>query len=186
LGLFVQDALDIGIEPEAFFRTVELTEKLVTRLNPIELQHFEGVAGTQKKNGKTINGFNCKRIELNALSAAQLVQYIDGKIARAIADNGLTNKVIPPEMVLNETAADLRNSKLKALALNALIEKYAINEKVNQFVGAMAFDDVEFADDVGGYLISNELETWRDGLNDLTDKQIETNQTMIDDLIVNL
>jgi hypothetical protein len=183
LGLFVQDALDIGIEPETFFRTDDLSEKLVTRLNPIEREHFEGVVGTRKKGGKTINGFECKRIELNALSAGQLVQYIDNGIARAITDNKLTNKVIPPETVLNETAADLRTDKLKTLALNALIEKYAINEKVNQFVQAMTFDDIEFAGDVGGYLISNELETWRDGLNDLTDNQIAANQSVIDDLI---
>ena len=181
LGLFVQDALDIGIEPETFERGNKLSQKL--NLNAIERELFEGVPA---KNDKGKPCFKCKRIELNALSAGQLVDYIDSGITRAIAENGLTNKVIPPETVLSETAAKYRNEKLKQLALNALIEKYAINEKVNQFVESMAFDDVEFTDDVGGYLIINELETWRDGLNDLTDKQIETNQTMIDGLIVNL
>lgn len=181
LGLFVQDALDIGIEPETFERTNKLSKEL--NLNAIERELFEGVAA---KNDKGKPCFKCKRMELNALTASQLVDYIDNGIARAIAENGLTNKVIPPETVLSETAADLRTDKLKQLAMNALIEKYGIKEKVNQFVESMTFDDQLFTGDVGGYLISNELETWRDGLNDLTDNQIAANQTMIDDLIVNL
>jgi hypothetical protein len=177
LGLFVQDALDMNIEPETHDRKNKLTENL-TNLNAIEREFFEGVP-----NGKN---YKCKRIELNALSAGQLVDYIDSGIARAIAENGLTNKVIPPETVLSETAAKYRNEKLEQLAMNALIEKYAINEKVNQFVQSMTFDNELFTGGVGGYLISNELETWRDGLNDLTDKQIAANQGAIDNLIVNL
>jgi hypothetical protein len=177
LGLFVQDALDIGIEPETHDRKNKLTENL-TNLNAIEREYFEGVP-----KGKI---FECKRMELNALTANQLVDYIDNGIARAIAENGLTNKIVPPETVLHDTAADIRNDKLKQLAMNALIEKYAINEKVNQFVQSMTFDNELFAGGVGGYLISNELETWRDGLNDLTDKQIAANQGAIDNLIVNL
>jgi len=89
--------------------------------------------------------------------------------------------LIPPETVLSEKAAKYRNEKLEQLALNALIEKYAINEKVNQFVESMTFDDVEFIGDVGGYLTTKPLETWRDGLNDITDKQIAANQGAIDD-----
>ena len=175
LGLFVQDALDIGIEPETFERGYTLSKEL--NLNAIEREFFEGVP-----NGKK---YDCKRIELNAL-AGRLGEYVDGKIARAIAENGLTNKVIPPEKVLSETAIIYRNEKLEQLAMNALIEKYGIKEKVNQFVQSMTFDYQLFTGDIGGYLISNELETWRDGLNDLTDKQIAANQGVIDDLIVNL
>jgi hypothetical protein len=145
-------------------------------LNAIEREYFEGVP-----KGKT---FECKRIELNALTASQLVDYIDNGIARAIAENGLTNKIVPPENVLTDTANELRTQKLKQIALNALIEKYAINEKVNQLVQSVTFEPETLAGKVSGHLTENDLVTWRDGLDVLTDKQIAANQSVIDGLII--
>ena len=172
LGLFVQDALDIGIEPETHDRKTKLTENL-TNLNAIEREYFEGVP-----KGKT---FECKRMELNALTASQLVDYIDNGIARAIAENGLTNKVIPPETVLSDTAADLRNEKLTEMVKKELLKKFDIDAMVKGVVDSITFDDIEFAGGVGGYLTTNECQTWRDGLNEITDKQIAANQSVIDD-----
>lgn len=175
LGLFVQDALDIGIEPETHDRKNKLTENL-TNLNAIEREFFEGVP-----NGKK---YDCKRIELNALTANQLIDYIDGGIARAITENGLTNKIVPPEIVLTDTANQLRHDKLMHNIKNALIEKYGIEQMARQIVESMQFDDNEgLTNGVTDYLESNALATWRDGLQQITDKQIAANQGMINDKV---
>jgi hypothetical protein len=178
LGLFVQDALDIGIEPETHDRKTKLTENL-TNLNAIEREYFEGVP-----KGKT---FECKRMELNALTASQLVDYIDNGIARAIAENGLTNKIVPPENVLTDTANELRHDKLMHNVKTALIEKYGIEQMARQIVESVQFDDSDsLTGGVTDYLVNNELETWRNGLEQITGKQIAANQSVIDGLIVNL
>lgn len=174
LGLFVQDALDIGIEPETHDRDSKLTKKL-TNLNAIEREYFEG-----KFNGKK---YDCKRIELNALTANQLIDYIDGGIARAIAENGLTNKIVPPEIVLTDTANQLRHDKLLHNVKTALIEKYGIEQMARQIVESITIESTDLTNGVIDYLQANELMTWRDSLNDLTDKQIAANQSVIDDKV---
>lgn len=83
IGLTVQDGLDLGILPEPFWRRKRLPRWLA--LNAVESEFFG-------------NPGQCQRIELNALSAPQLVKYIEDKLAEA----GASGKVIPPEDKLAE------------------------------------------------------------------------------------
>jgi len=108
LGLNIQDAVDMGLQSETFTRKKELAQDL--DLKNIESQYFGGklqASGTKKS-------WICKRVELNAMSAGQLVDYIDEGISQAIAANQLDKKVIPPEPVLNNKAEDLFNNDLEA------------------------------------------------------------------------
>jgi hypothetical protein len=109
-------------------------------LNAIEREFFEGVP-----KGKT---FECKRIELNALTANQLIDYIDGGIARAIAENGLTNKIVPPEIVLTDTANQLRHDKLLHNVKTALIEKYGIEQMARQIVESITIESTDLTNGV--------------------------------------
>jgi hypothetical protein len=89
LGLFFEDALALGITPETFLRKKSLQQGLV--LSEEARQAFEGTP----VKGKT-KEWTGRRVELNALSAPQLVDYIERRLAAC----GASGKVIPPDPVL--------------------------------------------------------------------------------------
>ena len=182
LGLTVQDAIEMELSSETFTRKKELAGDL--KLNALELDYFGGHlkwAGTKKS-------WLCKRIELNAMSAGQLVDYIDAGISRAIEDRNLDKKVIPPEAVLSDTA-------------DALFE-FDLGEKIDSFIAELlevdklkaallkivgGFDDREFKTEVSGYLIKNELKTWGYSMQVIVDDKMkelnEIIQTSIKELV---
>jgi len=88
LGLFIEDAVALGIRLEAFTRKSALPKELV--LSEEARRIFEG----EKQRGR--NEWIGHRVELNALSAPQLVGYIERRLAAC----GARGKVIPPEAVL--------------------------------------------------------------------------------------
>jgi mannosyltransferase OCH1-like enzyme len=64
--------------------------------------------------------------------------------------------------------------------MTALIEKYSIENKVNQFVDSMTFDDLPFTSGVNEYLTINKCETWQSGLNTLADNDLIMQRGAID------
>ena len=91
LGLTLATALDMGLEGEEFSRKKPLPEGLV--LTPLEQEYFTG-----QKTGRTT--WLCRRVELNAMTAPQLVAFIEQGLQAA----GVRGKVVPPENVLIERA----------------------------------------------------------------------------------
>ena len=100
LGLFVEDAMALGIRPELFTRKKALQKELV--LSDAARQAFAG----EKQRGK--NEWIGQRVELNALSAPQLVTYIE----RRLAECGARGKVIPPDTVLTATRRGTYNTQI--------------------------------------------------------------------------
>jgi len=92
MGLTVEDAVDMGLDRETFTRKRALPSAL--DLNDLEAEWFGG-----QHQGR--NGWICQRVELNAMTAPQLVTYIEAALER----HGATAKVVPPpEVIRNETA----------------------------------------------------------------------------------
>lgn len=91
LGLWLDDALEMGLDTETYTRKAKLTQGL--ELNEIEREYFEG-----RRVGE--RSWICRRVELNALSSPQLVEYIEFKLE----ENGASGKVIPPDEALEHQA----------------------------------------------------------------------------------
>ena len=172
LGLNIQDAVDMGLQSETFTRKKELAQDLY--LNKIESQYFGGklqVSGTKKS-------WICQRVELNAMSAGQLVGYIDEGISQAIAANQLDKKVIPPEPVLNNKAENLFNDDLEARVDDFIREQLKVEDlkvellKVYNGVAGV-FDERKFNAGITEYLATNELQTWVDSLQFVVDQKLD-------------
>ena len=93
LGLRLEDALHLGLATEEANRKKALPEGL--ELNEVEQRYFQG-----RQSGK--NSWVYQRIELNAMSAPQLVEYVETQLRRA----GASGKVIPSDDQLPELAAE--------------------------------------------------------------------------------
>ena len=71
IGLSVEDAIGMSLERETFTRKRALPAALDH--NAVEKQWFEG-----QPQGR--NGWICQRVELNAMTAPQLVAYIEAAL----------------------------------------------------------------------------------------------------------
>ena len=166
LGLNIQDAIDLGIPAETFTRKKALVKDL--ELNEIEQEYFTG----RLKFGKKTS-YICQRVELNAMSAGQLVDYIDAGIDRAISTRSLAKKVIPDTEVQLEKAAELFESGLHA-EIDALIaERLNIDALKAKLLKAHigAFDNQAF--EVDAYLTDNELDTWSKPIQHAVNDKLE-------------
>lgn len=161
LGLRVQDAIDLNISCETFTRKNKLSQGL--ELNAIERDYFGGklkVIGTK-------NSWVCQRIELNAMSAGQLVDYIDKGISRVIDAQNIDKKVIPPEATLNDKANKLLKHDLGVKvdeAISQLLKVGNLKSELLKSIGGSSVFDQEFNQDVSEYLIDNELVAINDDL----------------------
>ena len=172
LGLRVQDAIDLNISCETFTRKNKLSQGL--ELNAIERDYFGGklkVIGTK-------NSWVCQRIELNAMSAGELVDYIDKGISQAIERRKLNKKVIPPKLTLNDTAHRLFKYDLGAKvddAIRKLLNVDNLKAALLKSIGGNAgiFANQEFNQDVDQYLIDNELDTWGASIQVIVDDKLD-------------
>ena len=182
LGLTVHDAIEMELSSETFTRKKELASDL--KLNAIELDYFRG----ELKETGTKKNWVCKRIELNAMSAGQLVAYIDAGISRAIGERNLEKKVVPPEAVLSDTAGRLFEHNLGKKVDQYITELLQVDKLKSSLLASVGgFDDREFNQEVTGYLVNNELKTWGHSMQVIVDGKMnelnETIQTSIKELV---
>ncbi|HEY7157265.1 MAG TPA: ATP-binding protein [Gemmataceae bacterium] len=91
IGLKLQDALDLGLEPENATRRKSYPKGLV--LSDLEREYFDGQQATKKS-------WIYRRVELNAFTAPQLIEYTE----RQLQGSGVRGKVIPPAKQLPKLA----------------------------------------------------------------------------------
>jgi Topoisomerase 6 subunit A/Spo11, Toprim domain len=99
LGLRWEDAMALGLETEEFERRRALPEGLV--LSPEAQRAFTG-RPVERYYGQRARWL-CHRVELNAFSAPQLVDYIEHRLEAT----GVRGKIIPPDTHLADTARQL-------------------------------------------------------------------------------
>jgi hypothetical protein len=83
VGLKLKDALDLGLAPEKATRKKAYPKGLV--LSDLEREYFDGEQVSKKS-------WIYRRVELNAFTAPQLVEYTE----RQLHESGARGKVIPP------------------------------------------------------------------------------------------
>jgi hypothetical protein len=114
LGLRWEDAMALGLDPETFTRRVALPEGLALVLTPEERRTFEGRAQHHYEHQR--RSWICERVELNALTAPQLVTYIEQRLA----DVGVRGKIVPPADHLKATAQELYRQAVASQARDAI------------------------------------------------------------------
>jgi hypothetical protein len=95
LGLSVGDAIGRGVEREKVTRFKELPWWMPERLDDQERAWFEGRLLTPQWAKR--RQWECSRVELNALTASDLIAYIDAGLQR----HGASTKIVPPPEVLD-------------------------------------------------------------------------------------
>ncbi|MFA5924046.1 MAG: ATP-binding protein [Methylococcaceae bacterium] len=182
IGLFIQDAIDMGLEPETGTRKKELVSDLV--LNDIEHEYFTG----NRQYYSTKKSWIYRFFELNAMSAGRFVEYIDDKISRYLEENQLPEKVIPPEEVLLKKAKEKFNDAIDAKVDAFINEKFRIDDLKDELLKAFSdeFNDQEFTDDVSNYLIENEFKTWEDSIQTVVNEKLDDIQEDVEGRITKL
>lgn len=106
LGLKLETALELGLQPEEFTRKARLPAGLEPGLTETEREHF---VGRQVGFGRQ-KSWICRRVELNAFTAPALVQHIEAQLEAA----GAVGKVIPSEPALPPLAEEMYREALHA------------------------------------------------------------------------
>lgn len=104
IGLKVEDALAMNLQAERTLIDKPPSGELLKRLNEQELAFF--LADGYKRYSRN-RGY---RVELNAMSTDQLVEWIEGKLA----EHGLATKVLPPKDVAHDSLEDMITSEIEA------------------------------------------------------------------------
>jgi len=131
-GLHLAEALEMGLAVETFVRKKALPKELT--LSDLELEYFTGKARlVTGKNGKPkTHWVNCRRVELNALSAdpQKFIEWVE----RKLAEHGVAKKLVPPKKIIVERAEAEREAILRRYARRCIEETLAIDAKVDEIV----------------------------------------------------
>jgi len=149
LGLRYKDVVEMGLakDPEGVPLKRGWRKPV---LDTLPYDEYEFLVGDEKRGN---------RVELNALTPGQLIEFIEKKLA----EHGLTKKVIPPDEVIMEEVKKqfdlllritVEKRILEMLEIPAIVEKVAQSVKTPDFRGLP--EDIAYA------LEDNPPVSWRD------------------------
>ncbi len=108
IGLTVEDALEMSLDPEPFSRKKDVSWRLLRTLSDVAREYL------YRPNAYG-NGLSGERFELNAiLPDTNRIEYIE----RKLKENGVRGKVIPPD----EKLAELAGEKYRTLSAGWVIK----------------------------------------------------------------
>jgi hypothetical protein len=156
IGLTVEDALDMDLEPEPFSRKKDIPASLWLSLSDTAREYLYQ---------RSYRGVSGQRFELNAiLPDTARIEYIE----RKLQENGVRGKVIPPDEKLKEMAeAKYRelSAEWVAEAIDELVSRNDLDENIaNKFV-----DEFELGESRGRIEARFEGDrslSWREAIED--------------------
>jgi hypothetical protein len=152
IGLKLEEAIEMGLQAEEFTRQQDIPQGVKEDLTELEEEWFIG-----RKVGK--KSWVCRRIELNAMSAPQLVAFIEAKLA----EHGATAKVLPHADVVQAHAEELYQTLAEKLAERRILEMLDVPSLVARALEAAGKADFAgLQDRLAEALAANPPESWRD------------------------
>jgi len=139
LGLRFEDGEAMGLQRETFTRRKALPVGL--ELTERERAVFQG---RRTVDGKGKSVWIGERIELNAFSSPQLVDYIE----QGLKDAGATAKVVPDAATIGREARDIARARTEAALRRAIEDAVDIDAIVKAIADAWVPD--AFAEDIAG------------------------------------
>ena len=123
IGLTVEDALDMGLASEPFYRKKNISWELRRRLSDVAKEYLY-----QRDGYRGVRG---RRFELNAiLPDTRRIEYIE----RKLEENGVRGKLIPPEEALAERREKMYREKVDGWVDEAIAEMLDLGELKNKMV----------------------------------------------------
>jgi hypothetical protein len=123
LGLTLQQGIDMGLQTETFERKKALPAALT--LTETEKEYFTG-----RPAGK--NRWIARRIELDAMSAPQFVQWLD----QALQDHG-AKKLVPPESVLLARTLAQGEARIRHALTAHILKEHGFEPQVQDALRAL-------------------------------------------------
>jgi hypothetical protein len=116
IGLTVEDAVEMGLPSEQFYRKKDISWELRMRLSDLAKEYL------YNKGYRGVSGY---RFELNAiLPDTRRIEYIE----RKLKENGVRGKVIPPNEKLSELADEMYRDKLAVWAHETIARLLSVDE----------------------------------------------------------
>jgi hypothetical protein len=156
IGLTVEDALEMSLDPEPFSRKKAISRWLLRTLSDVEKEYLY----RPNSYGRGLSG---ERFELNAiLPDTRRIEYIE----RKLEENGVRGKVIPPDDKLRELAGE-KYRALSAGWVTRTIEGLISSEEFKKEIADEFLD--EFGLDEARHYIEERFDknralSWRDAL----------------------
>jgi hypothetical protein len=126
LGLTVDDAIARNLPVERRTRDKALPRWMPERLSDSELEWFEGEE-TPRTSPNANQTWACKRVDLNALTAPELVAHVEA----GLAAHGADSKIRPPQELVAAEASRIHRSAVGALTVQLLIELFGVDAIAN-------------------------------------------------------
>ncbi len=133
LGLEVEKVVGLeGVHPEEYVTKQPLSKPLLDSLEEGSFAH-EFFTGEEievtDENSKKKKAWKRKRIELDSLSAPQVIAYLE----RALEENGVRGKVIPPDDYLHGDVHEKYASEVRS-EVRRIVDDIASTERIQKIV----------------------------------------------------
>ncbi len=181
IGLNLADARAMGLqEEEVHYRKKPCDNATIKRLSNEERVFFGGREGFGAW-GRSTEG---KRIELNAMTPEQLLEYVE----RKLDEHGLTEKVVPPDEVIEkeyvkEVSRQVDDSLLDLVA-NALEQRFGVDIRklAEEFKGELVKEN-GMSSEVEGLVEKSPEKLWFHLVKEKAEKTVaEKEDTFVDRL----
>jgi hypothetical protein len=156
IGLTIEDAVEMGLAPEPFRRKKNISWELRSRLSPMAREYL-----CQRDGYRGIHG---QRFELNAiLPDTRRIEYIE----RKLKENGVRDKVIPPEDALAERREKMYREKIDGWVgeiIDEVLDTDELKRKMaEEFQGRFKLEGAERWIKAG--FKRDDTQSWRRALN---------------------
>jgi DNA topoisomerase VI subunit B len=152
IGLKLDEAVEMGLQAEEFTRQQDIPQGVKENLSDLEKEYFVGRQASRKS-------WVCRRVELNAMSAPQLVAYIENKLA----EHGATQKVLPPADTVAAFTEAVYVETLKNLAERQILDLLNVPEMVRRVLETAGGADFGgLREKLVAKLAANPPESWRE------------------------
>lgn len=158
LGLWLKDAINMKLGTETFYRKNAVPYELVRELGPLEREKWK--VDCRKTT--------CERVELNAMTSPQLIEYIDKKLKESEA----VGKVIPsPGEELQKLVGDFYDEKALKIVGDMILDELKIEEIkariVDRISGKVPLKDaLKWIEDA---FEEDDSQSWKDASKDKLD-----------------
>jgi len=150
IGLTIEDAVDLDLDSEPYYRQKGLPGTLRRRLSDLEREYFRGRAGD--------------RFELNAiLPDTRRIEYIE----RKLEENGVRGKVIPPDAALGRLSGEIYREEQDAWVDTVVKEMFLedLKEKLSEeFKESFELDASSVRESIEKKFEDDRALSWRDAL----------------------
>jgi hypothetical protein len=153
MGLSLSYAVSVGLLTETFPRKMALPTKIT--LTDAERRLFTGKA-TDKRSV-----FTAERVELNAMSSKQLVEYIESKLH----EFGVTQKVIPDADSLPGMADEITKQMVQEMVERIISETLSIPKIAKNIHAKYIWDASGIKNRIEEKFNSDRSQSWRDAVS---------------------